>query len=339
MREMEKTTARISTIKGFWRRCALWLVTVGMSTTASLSWSQNFPDKPIRFVVPMAAGGSVDVVARAVAVPLAKRVGQPIVVDNKPGAGGSIAAGFVANASPDGYTVLVADTGQLSINPSLYKKLSYDPSRRFVPITEAVSAPLYLAVNAELPVKSVQELIAYARAAKAPLSFGSVGIGSVHHLAMEMFLTRTNLKMTHIPFKGASQSAVALAAGEVQLAISAMASLRPLIAAGKVRLLAVTSPKRAPQSANVPTIAESGVPGYAVTANVGFVLPPSTPPAIADALYREILSMLDTDEVQTQLTSMGLVMLKTAPAEYAKTIQEDTEKFREAIRITGASAE
>jgi tripartite-type tricarboxylate transporter receptor subunit TctC len=318
------------------------LKSMGIMMCLLVSWAamaQTYPDKPIRFVVPMAPGGAVDTVSRSVANVLSKKIGQTVVVDNKPGAGGSIAAGFVANATPDGYTVFVADTGQLSINPSLYKKLPYDTSKNFVAVTEAVAAPLYLAVNAELPIKSVQELIAYGKAAKLPLAYGSVGVGSVHHLGMELFVSKSGIKANHIPFKGASQSAVALASGEVQVALSAMPSLKPLVTAGKVRLLAVTTAQRVPQTPDIPTVAESGVAGYSVAVNVGFVLPPNTPEAIANSLYREMTDVLNTAEVQTQLTNMGLVMMRSSPRDYANAIKEDTDKYRALIKATGAVAE
>ncbi len=301
--------------------------------------AQSYPDKPIRFIVPMAPGGAVDSVSRAVAQALSKKMGQTVLVDNKPGAGGSIAAGFVSNAPPDGYTVFVADTGQLSINPFLYKKLPYDTSKGFVAVTDAVAAPLYLAVNADLPIKSVQELLAYARTAKDPLAYGSVGVGSVHHLGMELLVSKTGIKATHIPFKGSSQAAVALASGEVQMALSAMPSLKPLVSAGKVRILGVTTPQRVAQTPDVPTVSESGVSGFSVAVNVGFVLPPNTPEAIVTSLYRDMSDVLAQPEVQTQLTSMGLVMLKSNPRDYANAIKEDADKYRALIKSTGAVAE
>lgn len=309
-----------------------------MGGTLSAS-AQSYPDKPIRFVVPMAPGGAVDSVSRAVAHALSKKMGQTVVVDNKPGAGGSIAAGFVSNAAPDGYTVFVADTGQLSINPFLYKKLPYDTSKGFVAVTDAVAAPLYLAVNADLPIKTVQELVAYAKTAKEPLAYGSVGVGSVHHLGMELLVSKTGIKATHIPFKGASQSAVALASGEVHMALSAMPSLKPLVTAGKVRILGVTTPQRVAQTPDVPTVSESGISGFSVAVNVGFVLPPNTPEAIVNALYRDMSDVLANPEVQTQLTTMGLVMLKSNPRDYANAIKDDADKYRALIKSTGAVAE
>ncbi|CAN5514369.1 tripartite tricarboxylate transporter substrate binding protein [soil metagenome] len=308
-------------------------------TDGPTAFAQAYPDRPVRFVVPMAPGGSVDVVSRAVAQVLAQRLGQSVVVDNKPGAGGALAASFVSGAAPDGYTVFVADTGQLAINPSLYKKLPYDARMPFVPVTEAVAAPLYLVVNSSLPVNTVQEFIAYAKAQNAPLAYGSTGVGSVHHLGMEHLASATGIKVNHIPYKGAAQSSAAVAAGEVQAAFSALPSLRPLIAAGKVKVLAVALPARTALTPEVPTIAESGVKGFDASVTIGFVLPPRTSDAIAQRLQREIIQALATVEVQKQLAALGLVPMGNTSAQYGQNIESDTVKYRDLIKLTGATAE
>lgn len=319
--------------------CLALLAIVCLFGSISSAFSQPYPNKPLRFVVPMAAGGSVDVVSRSVAQVLSQKLGQSIVVDNKPGAGGSLAAAFVSNAAPDGYTVFVADTGQLSINPSLYKKLPYDTNKLFVPVTEAVAAPLYLAVSSEVPVKSVQDLIAFTKSQSAPLTFASTGVGSVHHLGMEYLASKTGMKVTHIPYKGGSPAATALAAGEVQAAFLALSSLRPFLASGKVRVLAVGTSQRVPATPEIPTVTEAGVSDFSVAVNIGFVLPPNTPDAIAQRLHRDILEALGTPDVQRQLASLGFVPIGNSSAQFGKNIQADLAKYRAMIKLTGATAE
>ncbi len=331
-----KSTLHARSINKF---LAAMLTTVCLLGASSFTVAQPYPNKPLRFVVPMAAGGSVDVVSRSVAQVLSQKLGQSIVVDNKPGAGGSLAAAYVANAAPDGYTVFVADTGQLSINPSLYKKLPYDTTKLFVPVTEAVAAPLYLAVNSELPIKSVRELIALTKAQSAPLAFASTGVGSVHHLGMEYLASKTGMKLNHIPYKGGSPAATALAAGEVQAAFLALSSLRPFLASNKVRILAVGTSQRNPATPEIPTVMEAGVSDFSVAVNIGFVLPPNTPDAIAQKLHRDILEALGTPEVQKQLASLGFVPIGNTSAQFGQNIQTDFAKYRAMIKLTGASAE
>ena len=318
-----------------WRALAAAVALVAGLGTAGAA--QDYPSQEIHFVLPMAPGGGVDTVSRAVAQKLSERIGQPVVVQNKPGAGGLIAASYVARAQPDGYTVFVADTGQLSVNPSLYKNVPYDTSKPFVPVTEAVSAPLFLAVNAALPVHSVQELIDYAKA-HPQTPFGSTGVGSVHHLGMQLLATRAGLDMVHVPYKGASQSTMALVAGDVPVALSALPSLRGHLEAGKLRLLAVATPERSVLMPDLPTIAESGLKDFSVAVNIGFVLPPATPDSIAQYLYEQIGEVMKDPALQKQLMTMGLVPMMNTPAEYGRNIEADTVKYREVIEASGATA-
>jgi tripartite-type tricarboxylate transporter receptor subunit TctC len=326
-------------VRPFKAHFAALLAMVCLFGSGNSAFAQPYPNKPLRFVVPMAAGGSVDIVSRSVAQVLSQKLGQSIVVDNKPGAGGSLAAAYVSSAAPDGYTVFVADTGQLSINPSLYKKLPYDTNKLFVPVTEAVAAPLYLAVNSELPIKSVQELIAFTKAQSAPLTFASTGVGSVHHLGMEYLASKTGMKVNHIPYKGGSPAATALAAGEVQAAFLALSSLKPFLASGKVRILAVGTSQRNPATPDIPTVTEAGVTDFSVAVNIGFVLPPNTPDAIAQKLHNGILEALGAPEVQKQLASLGFVPIGNTSAQFGQNIQNDLAKYRTMIKLTGASAE
>ncbi|MCK9511159.1 MAG: tripartite tricarboxylate transporter substrate binding protein [Pigmentiphaga sp.] len=292
--------------------------------------AQTYPTKDIQFIVPMAPGGGVDTVSRTVAQMLAERVGQPIIVENRPGAGGLIAAGYVARANPDGYTVFVADSGQLSVNPTLYKDLPYDRSKPFVPITEAVSTPLFLAVNADLPIHSVPEFLEYARAHPG-MPYGSVGVGSVHHLGMQMLVTQAGLDMVHVPYKGSSQTTTALIGGEVGVILSALPSLKGHIESGRVRVIGVATPERTELMPDLPTIAEGGLPGYNALVNIGFVLPPETSGEIAQFLHQEIKGLLEQPEFQQRLKTMGLIPLASSPQEYAAKIAADTAKYKQVI--------
>ncbi|RZS84257.1 Bug family tripartite tricarboxylate transporter substrate binding protein [Pigmentiphaga kullae] len=325
---MEKLQSRKA-----WRRT---VAAVFMFTGIATAYAQTYPSQPMHFIVPMAPGGSVDTLARLMAEMLTKKVGQTIVVENKSGAGGVLAASYVARAKPDGYTVFVADTGQLSVNPSLYKDLPYDKSTVFVPVTEAVSAPLFLAVNAKLPVRSVQEFIDYAK--KHPgLLFGSTGVGSVHHLGMQLLAVRAGIKMVHVPYKGASQSTVALVGGEVQAALTALPSIRNYVAGGEVRLLAVATPERSVLMPELPTVSESGIKDFRVAVNVGFVLPPGTPVPVANYLHTQITEVLADKGFQQRLITMGLVPMGSTAAEYARNIADDTATYRAVIEASGAS--
>jgi tripartite-type tricarboxylate transporter receptor subunit TctC len=311
--------------------CAAAAAAFALTSTGASA--QAYPDKPIRFIVPMAPGGGVDVISRLVGQQLATQIGQPVIVENKPGAGGAVAAGFVARSDPDGYTIFVADTGQLSINPSLYKKLSYDADKPFVPITEAVTTPLFLAVNASLPVRSVKELVAYAKANHT--SYGTTGVGSVHHLGMESFALQTGVKLIHVPYKGAAQAVVALATGEVDAAFSALPSLKPHLDSGKIRVIAVTTPNRVPLMPDVPTVAESGVPNFDVSVNIGFVLPPGTPQNLATRLHGDFIKALSAPEIRQKVAALSMVYRGSSQQQYTQQIKEDTVKYRKVIDSTG----
>lgn len=304
-----------------------------IALSAACAFAQSFPDKPIHLIAPMAPGGAVDTIARLVGQQLSVQIGQPVVVENKPGAGGAVAAGFVARANPDGYTLFAADTGQLSINPSLYKTLPYDTSKPFVPVMEAVTTPLFLAVNASLPIHSVKELIAYAKT--HPLSYGSTGIGSVHHLSVESLALQTGMKLTHVPYKGASPAAVALAAGEVNVAAASLSSLRPYLATGRIRLIAVTTRNRATVMPDVPSMAESGVAGYDVAVGIGFVLPPGTSQSVASRLHDGLVKAMASPDVKQKLEALGWEIRAGSQQQYAQQIKEDTTKYRKVIDATG----
>ncbi|QAA92420.1 hypothetical protein CKA81_00075 [Pollutimonas thiosulfatoxidans] len=324
----------------FRHMCSAVAAACFMTISAGAAVAQDYPKQPISFVVPMAPGGGVDTVSRSVAQLLSERIGQTVIVENKPGAGGLVAAGYVVRAAPDGYTVFVADTGQLSVTPSLHETLPYDKTASFVPITEAVSAPLFLAVNAASPIKSVEDFIAYAKANPGTV-YGSTGVGGVHHLGMHLLATKAGVELVHVPYRGSSQSTTALASGEVPVLLSALPSLRGHIESGKVRVIAVATPERSVLMPDLPTIAETGgnLSDFSVAVNIGFVLPPETPDAIAQYLYKEIDAVMDDKALQDRLMSMGLVPLRNGPDQYRKNIAADTAKYLEVIKASGATAQ
>jgi tripartite-type tricarboxylate transporter receptor subunit TctC len=302
---------------------------------ASQCAAQGFPSRPIRFVVPFGTGGSPDVIARVIGKKLGENLGQQVVVDNRPGASGIIAAELVARAAPDGHTLFVCSIHHLAINPALFAKLPYDPIRDFAPVTLAVTTPLFLTASAALPVGSVMELVGYAKS-NPGLPFGSSGNGSQHHLGMELFKLMTGVDMTHIPYKGVAQSVPAILSGDIALMLVALPSVLPHVKTGKVRLLAVAEAKRSPLMPDVPTIAEAGVPGYEISPEIGFVAPSGTPKDVIAKLNREIVKVLTTPEIVQQLVPLGIEPVGSTPEHYAETIRRNREKYGKLVKLSGA---
>lgn len=302
---------------------------------ASQCGAQGFPARPIRFVVPFGTGGAPDVVARVIGKRLGENLAQQVVVDNRPGASGIIAAELVAKAPADGYTLFVSSIHHLAINPALFPKLPYDPIRDFAPVTLAVTTPLFLTVSAALPVGSVMELVAYAKA-NPGLPFGSSGNGSQHHLGMELFKLLTGVDMTHIPYKGVAQSVPAILSGDIALMLVALPSVLPHVKTGKVRLLAVAEAKRSPLMPDVPTIAEAGVPGYEISPEIGFVAPAGTAKDVIAKLNREIVKVLKSAEVVQQLMPLGIDPIGSTPEQYAESIRRNIEKYGKLVKMSGA---
>ena len=297
--------------------------------------AQMFPSKTIHFVVPYGSGGSPDVMSRVLAQKLSENIGQPVVVDNRPGAGGIIAAEAVAKAAADGYTLFIADTGHVAINPSLYAKLPYDPIKDFTPVTLAVTTPLFLAATATLPIQTVKQLIDYANS-KPGLPYGSSGNGSPHHLGVELFKLLTGVKMTHVPYKGVAQSVPALVAGDVAVLFAALPSLSPHVRSGKVRLLAVGTAARTPLMPEVPTLAESGAPGFEIDADIGFLAPAGTPREVVQKLNSEILKVLHAPDVKQRLAGLGIDVAGSSPERYAEAIRAKIQRYGKLVKDAGA---
>jgi tripartite-type tricarboxylate transporter receptor subunit TctC len=290
----------------------------------------SYPDKPIKLVVPYPPGGSTDPVARLLAQDIASRIGQPIVVDNRPGAAGSIGTEAVARAAPDGYTILL-HTSVIATDPTLKKNAAYDVKRDLAPVTLAVTGPYLVVVNPTLPVRNIAELIAYAKANPGKLFYGSAGQGSSGHLIGELFKQAAGIEMTHVPYKGGGPSITGLMGNEVQLLFDTLGGSRALAESGKLRALAVTSSARSPVMPNVPTVSESGLKDFQAVYWLGIFAPAKTPPPIVDKLYREIKQSLDNPEIKAKLQEQGNVAQALPPAEFAKVLDGDIQRYRTVI--------
>lgn len=298
------------------------------------AFAQAYPNRSIKFIVPYSAGGLPDTVARIYAQRLSDRLGQPVVVDNKPGANGVVAAQAMAASPKDGYTFLVTDGSMFSINPSLYKTISYDYKRDFVPVSLAARAPLYLAVHPKIPVNSLRELIALAKSKPGILTYGSSGIGSTHHLSMEAMKAALTLDITHIPFKGTGQSVPALIGGQVDMLFSALPSLSGFVKAGQVRLVGSNAGKRSSQEPNVPTISEV-IPGFDFAPIIGVLASTGTPQAAIDRMTAEMSFVAKLPETIQILSNAGIEAVGGSATDYGRAIADENERLGKAVQTAG----
>jgi tripartite-type tricarboxylate transporter receptor subunit TctC len=299
---------------------------------AESALAQVYPSKPIRLIVPFAAGGGNDNVARLVGKRLADSLGQPVVIDNRPGAGGVVGAELAAKAAADGYTLFLGGVGSHAINPNLHQKLPYDPIKDFAPVELLAQAPLVLVVHPSVPARNIAEFVAYARAHPGKLNFASNGNGSSSQLAAVMFDSMAGVDMVHVPYKGLSPALTDLLAGEVQLMFSSVVAILPHIKAGKVRALAVTGAKRMPSLPELPTIAESGFPGYEASSWYGILAPAGTPREIVAKLNAELSRALEQPEVRASLLAEGAEPAGGSPERFAAHIRSEKERLGKLIR-------
>lgn len=320
------------------KRCPSALIlaaTVLLALYMSTALAQDYPSRPVRVVVPFSPGGAVDGPMRVVAQELSKRLGAQVIVDNRPGAGATIGTEIVAKAAPDGYTLLLASQTN-AISATLYPKLSYDPIEDFVPISLIGREPGVLVVHPSLPVKTFQEFVAYVKERPGQVDYASSGNGSGQHLFAALLASMTGMKMNHVPYRGSGQATADLLGGQVQASIPGTAGMVGHIKAGKLRALAVTAAKRSPQLPDVPTVMESGVPGYEVYVWMGLLAPKGTPAPIIDKLLRELMHVLATNEVKTYMASAGIEMVGSTPAEFGAFFRSEKELWAKVIRETGA---
>jgi len=289
--------------------------------------------------VPYPAGGPLDTVARLLGQKVSESVKQPVIVDNKPGAGGNIGADAVAKSAPDGYTILMGAVATHAINPTLYASIPYDAIRDFQPVTQVASTPNVLIVNPSIPAGNVREFIAYAKANPGKLNFGSGSTGSAGHLAGELFKTMAGVDMTHVPYKGAAPAMQDLIAGRVQLMFDNYASASAQVKAGKVRALAVTTAKRSTLAPDLPTIAESGLPGFDINTWFGIFLPAGTPREVVDRLHDEFARALNLPDIREKMVNLGAEPVGNKPEEFAAYIRSEAEKYARVIKASGAKAD
>lgn len=308
-------------------------LTIACAASAAAAQTVAYPSKPIRMVIALAPGGGVDTTGRFIAQKLNQAWGQPVVADNRPGAGGVLAAEIVAKAPPDGHTLLMTSAG-VSITPSLVK-LPYDPLKDLLPVTMAVVAPGVMVVHPSLPVKSVKELIAFARARPGELFYSSSGQGSAQHLTIALFTQMTGLKMTHVPYKGTAPSITDLVAGRVAMTVASVISTRPLFATGKLRALAVVGTKRTPALPELPTVAEAGVPGFGVDNWYALFLPGGTSKEIAVRIQEAVARTLLEPDTRKLLLAQGLDAVGSTQEEFAAAYAADIEKWSKVVRAIG----
>jgi tripartite-type tricarboxylate transporter receptor subunit TctC len=306
--------------------------------TAAAS-AQDYPNRPITLVVPFPPGGSTTIVARIVADKMSEALGQSIIIDNRGGAGGTVGSRAVAKSPADGYTILLGYTGTLAIGPSLYGNAGYDPRADFAPIGRIGTAPNTLVVHPSLPVHSVAELIAYAKANPGKVNYGSAGIGTVSHVCGEYFATAAGVKIIHIPYKGTGPAIIDLLGGHIPMAFAPVPATHENARTGKLRMLAVTSAVRSTLLPEVPTIAEAALPGFEAVLRYGLVAPPGTPRAVIDKLNAALNSALASEEVRARLAIDGAEPLPSTPAQYADDIDREETQWSKVVKASGAKAE
>jgi tripartite-type tricarboxylate transporter receptor subunit TctC len=299
----------------------------------------QFPSKPIRFVVSFPPGGSSDLVARAMAPRMAERLGQQVLVENRPGSGGNIGVDAVAKSAPDGHTIGIAAAGALAINPHLYPGMPFDPLRDLAPVSMLAVIPIVIASNPSAGVASVRDLIALARAQPGRLSFGTTGAGSAMHLAGELLKITAGIDMVHVPYKGSGPAAADLAGGQIPLAIVDLTSALPHIRSGRVRAVAVTGAARTMTAPEIPTVAESGVPGFDAVGWFGVVAPAGTPPAILARLNAEIVDALGVPDVRQKLLAGGAEPATSTPEEFGRLIRAESEKWARVVKTAGVKVD
>lgn len=317
-------------------KLAITIAAASALAFSSAAIADAYPTKPIRLIIPFAVGGSTDNLGRVLAARLSEKLGQQVVADNRPGAGGNIGTDLVAKAPADGYTLLFATEGTLGINPSLYKKLPFDPEKDFTPIAQFASVPNILVVNPKVQAKTVQELAAYAKSKPASLNMGSAGNGTTNHLSGELFQSMTGTSFTHVPYKGSGPAMADLLANQIQLMFDNLPGSLPHVKAGSLRALAVTSAKRSPLLPDVPTMAEAGVPGYDVEVWFGVAAPKGLPAQTLATLSKAITEISQEPATIEKILNIGATPLTSTPAEFGSRIQEARLKWAPIVAHSGA---
>jgi len=312
---------------------------IALALLSASAFAQSYPNKPIRLVVGFTPGGVSDVLARAMSAKLSQNLGQQVVVDNRPGAGTTIASEFIAKSAPDGYTLYFCDATTHAINASLYTKLPYDSVKDFAFISLVASTPLLLVVNAALPVKSVPELIALAKSRAGQLNYASSGNGTIVHLAGETFKTMAGIDLLHVPYKGSAPATVAVIAGDVAFIFSTMPAALPHVKSGKLRALAVTTPARVGAVQDIPTVAESGLPAFDLTLYSGVIGPAGMPREIVERMKGELAKVVNSPEIKEFFATQGATPMASSPEQFAEHMRADIVKLGKAVKASGAKAD
>jgi tripartite-type tricarboxylate transporter receptor subunit TctC len=320
------------------RAAALAAAAMAALLPAPAALAQKYPDKPVHVIVPFPPGAGVDIVTRLVGAKLTTQTGQQFIMENKGGAAGNLGAEYVARATPDGYTILAA-ASSITASKSLYQNLTYDLEKDFVPVAMMASVPFLLVVNPKVPVHSVQELIAYAKAHPGQLTFASTGNGSSPHLTTELFETQAGVKMLHVPYKGSGPALTDLISGQVQVMFANMLSVLPAVKAGRLRALAVTSSARSSAAPDVPTVAESGVPGFESSTWFALMAPTGTPPAVIQQLNAETAKAVQAPQVVEALHQQGAEPGQGTPAQVAAYVKGEIHKWNDVVQQSGAKIE
>lgn len=322
------------------RRTAIVLALLPMTLLCAAlpAAAQSFPDRPIKLIVPFGAGSAVDTIARAIAAQVAEQTGQGVLVDNRTGANGIIAAEAVAKSPADGYTLFMPNDGIMAANPALYAKLPYDPIKDFAPVTLTSTVPLVLVGNPAFTAKTVPELIALAKAKPGSINYSSTGSGSAQHLAMEFFIEAAGVKMTHVPYKAMGPALTDVIAGTVPLMFSGMSNVIAFVKDGKLRVYGVSTPKRSMAMPDAPTIAEAGLPGYGYAAWNGIVAPAATPPEVVRKLHSEFAKAIANPALRAKLASLGFDLVGAGPEEFGNLIKTDVARLGKLVRAAGIQA-
>lgn len=318
------------------QRIERWIVAIALASLATLAQAQLWPSKPIKWIVPFAPGGTTDILARTIGEKLALALGQPVIIENKPGAGSTIGTAEVSKAKPDGYTLAMVSTAHV-ISPHLYKQMPYDSLRDFTPVMKLAEGPYVLVVHPSLPVKSVTELVALAKAEPGKIDYASSGNGSAQHLVGALFTRMAGVELNHVPYKGSNQAMNDVLGGQVKVSFVGVPNALPNLSNGKLRALGVSTPRRYSELPEVPTIAEAGVAGYDATIWLGLLAPPGTPREIVQKLNTEIVRVLSTAEARRLMASAGVDVATSSPEDFGRLLQSEFERWGKVVRETGAT--
>jgi tripartite-type tricarboxylate transporter receptor subunit TctC len=322
------------------RTLSVSMLLIAFQALAGAQSNDTFPSRTLRIVVPYPPGGASDIISRLMAEKMAPGMGQSIVVENRPGAGGNIGADVVAKAAPDGYTLLMGNIGPNAMSPGLYKSLPFDPVKDFTTISMVSSVPIVLVVNPNVvPVHNVQELIAYATKATPTLAYASAGNGSSNHLAMELFKSLAKIDLQHVPYKGGGPAMIDLLGGQVGVAFDTLPVVLPHVRSGKLRALAIAGTARTPLLPDVPTVAESGVAGYAASSWGGIMAPAGVPPRIVARLQQEVVKVLRMTDVKERLASQGIEVVESTPLEFSNFVKAEISKWSGVIKTANVKIE